>query len=472
MTQTADNQDSSALPMWLKVIVFVMPYVGVNLLIWPAVAVLGGIYAKYYGLSLTSIAAVILAAKVFDAVTDPLIGYYSDQWRTKTGSRKPLIALGGILIIPATYYLFVPPSEVGVLYFAFWYMTFYLASTLFVIPYFTWAHEFTETSKDKVLVFSVINIAGQVGGALFYLLPFLPFFITTDISPEVLKITAFVGAAIVIPGLYLAFKFVPNGAVHETPAIGVENPPSMLQQALRAVQELLNNRPFLLYAWILIFIGIAFGLCMGLLFIFVDTYLKLGAQFAQVSLWGMVAGAVAIPLWYHIVVRWGKRLSWLVGMGGLLLVFVCVGLLSPEHSGYLSISILYVSLHIFSSSSSVIGGPVLCDIIDYGCYQTGHERGGLYFSIQALMTKIQFAIGGGLGLAIIGWFGFDMNAVTHSGTSIVGLKLSISWLPALFVIPAIVCIYRIPLSEHRMTIIRRRLARRVDGSITLNQPQF
>ena len=103
---------------------------------------------------------------------------------------------------------------------------------------------------------------------------------------------------------------------------------------------------------------------------------------------------------------------------------------------------------------------MLCDIVDYGCYQTGRERSGVYFAMQGLMLKIQLAIGGALGLAIIGGLGFDMNAATHSATSVLGLKISISWLPVLLMIPAMVCIYRIPLNEHRMTIIRRRLARR------------
>ena len=216
MTEPAVNKQSSVLPMWLKIIVFAMPQVGVILVLGPVVAVLGGIYAKYYGLSLTSIAAVILAAKIFDAVSDPIIGYYSDHWQLKIGSRKPLILAGGLLIVPSAYYLFVPPSGVGALYFAFWYIAFYLAYTLYLIPYVAWAHEFTETSKDKTLVFSAMNIAGQVGGALFYVLPFMPYFVSTDISPEVLKVTAFVGAAIFLPSLYLAFKFVPDGVVHET----------------------------------------------------------------------------------------------------------------------------------------------------------------------------------------------------------------------------------------------------------------
>ena len=85
---SATSATASTLPMWLKIIAFVMPQVGVVLLLGPVLAVLGGIYAKYYGLSLTNIAAVILAAKLFDAITDPLIGYCSDRWRLKTGSRK------------------------------------------------------------------------------------------------------------------------------------------------------------------------------------------------------------------------------------------------------------------------------------------------------------------------------------------------------------------------------------------------
>ncbi|ETN92752.1 putative symporter YjmB [Gammaproteobacteria bacterium MOLA455] len=461
MTQTAVNQaQSSNIPMWLKVVSFVMPQIGMTLLYGPVIAVLGGFYAKYYGLSLTSIATVILAARIFDAITDPLIGYYSDRWRLKTGSRKPLILVGALLLSPSAYFLFVPPSNVSALYFALWYMTFYLGLTLFMIPYMAWAHEFTETSKDKAMVFSAINIAGQTGGALFYVLPLLPFFITTDISPEVLKATVYVGTSLFLPGLYLAFKFVPDGLVHEAPATDVKNPTSLFQQAWQTIQELINNRPFLLFVWMFIFSGLAFGLWLGLLFIFVDAYLNLGEEFAQMSLWGMVCGALAIPFWYRIVVRWGKRIPWLVGAAVLLMIFVATGFLEPSYSGYLSILVLYLSFTFFAASAAVVGGPMLCDIIDYGCYQTGHERSGVYFAMQGLMLKIQLAIGGALGLAIIGGLGFDMNAATHSATSVLGLKISISWLPVLLMIPAMVCIYRIPLSEHRMTIIRRRLARR------------
>ena len=458
----ATSATASTLPMWLKIIAFAIPQVGVFFIFAPVLAVLGGIYAKHYGLSLTSIAIVLLVAKIFDAVTDPLIGYCSDRWRLKTGTRKPLIFTGGMLLAPCAYFLFVPPEDVGALYFAFWYMAFYLALTLFSVPYAAWAHEFTETSKDKALAFSAMSITTQLGQALFYVLPLMPFFMSTEISPKVLEVTALMGAALLLPGLYLALKWVPNGIAHEAPTNKAAKPRPLVQQLYETGQELVNNRPFLLFICISISMGLAFALWFGVVFIFVDAYLNLGEQFAQISLWGMVCGAVAIPFWYRIVVRWGKRLPWFFANIFFIALFMSTGFLNPDHTGFIAIFILYLLMIFTVASSGVITGPLLCDIIDYGCYQTGHERSGVYFSMLGLLGKIPYAIGGALGLAIIGWLGFDMNAATHSATSIFGLKLAISWLPVLIIIPALVCIYHFPLNEHRMTIIRRRLAQRVD----------
>ena len=120
--------------VWLKALAYVAPQLGLSLLFAPVITVLGGIYGKYYGVSLTTIATVMLVARIFDAVTDPLIGYYSDRLRARTGTRKPLILLGGLLVIPCSYFLFVPPEGVGASYFTFWYMAFYLAMTIFIIP--------------------------------------------------------------------------------------------------------------------------------------------------------------------------------------------------------------------------------------------------------------------------------------------------------------------------------------------------
>ena len=85
------------------------------------------------------------------------------------------------------------------------------------------------------------------------------------------------------------------------------------------------------------------------------------------------------------------------------------------------------------------------------------------FSIQALMKKVQLAVGGALGFAIVGWFGFDVQAAEQTELSLIGLHLRVSWAPTVFVLLAMVFIPLMPLNEARMAIIRRKLRARDEG---------
>ena len=447
---------------------YIAPFLGISLLLGPVIAVLAGIYAKHYGLALTTVATVMLVARVFDALTDPLIGYYSDRWRVRTGSRKPFMLVGAILLLPSSYFLLVAPANVSGVYFAGWYMAFYLALTLFLIPYLAWANEFTVTSKDKTLVFSLMAGVGQAGAALFYLIPLLPFFITTDITPEVLKVTVVTGAILLVLGLVVALNVVPDGPKPQQQSVLASSKKRPVRdQAFHALNALISNRPFLLYIGAFMCLGIGVGMWTGLFFIYVDAYLKLGEDFAEISLWGMVGGVMAIPVWYRLSIMFGKRKAWLMGMLLLMAVFIYTSLLRPGASGFSALFSLNMLMTFSLATISVISLPMLCDVIDYGRLNDGVERNASYFSIQALMTKMQVAIGGALGLAIVGWFGFDVHADVQTETSLVGLRLSVSWLPAVFVILAMYFIVRMPLNEKRMEIIRKRLKTRDERAAML-----
>ena len=131
-----------------KALLFVVPHFGVAILFGPVAVVLGGIYAKYYGLSLAEIALVMLIAKVFDAVSDPCVGYCSDRWHASGRSRRTLIAIGAFLLIPSAYFLYIPAGDPNSLYFGFWYVLLYFSLTLFTIPYLSWINEFTSRKKS------------------------------------------------------------------------------------------------------------------------------------------------------------------------------------------------------------------------------------------------------------------------------------------------------------------------------------
>ena len=461
--EAGDSEAKARPSILIKALAYTAPQLGVALLLGPIITVLGGIYAKHFGLALTTIAAVMLVARIFDAVTDPLIGYYSDRWRARTGTRKPFILAGCLLLIPSSFCLFVPPDGVGGIYFTFWYMAFYLAFTIFVIPYVAWANEFTETSKEKTLVFSVLAAVGQGGNALFYVIPLLPFWLTTEITPEVLRFTVLMGVSLLIPGLYLAIKIVPDGPAPRSIPMdnsSASSASSGLKNCRLLIAAFVKNQPFLLYVSAYLCLGIGYGMWAGLFFIYVDVYLQLGEIFAKLTLWGILIGIGSIPAWYRLSLYWGKRTAWLVGMALLAAVFLGTGMLRPIHTGLGELFALNILLYFAAGSLGVIAQPVLCDVIDYGRFKEGTERNAQYFAIHALMTKLQMAIGGALGFAIVGWFGFDVQASQQSDLSLLGLRISISWLPTLFVILAMIFIAKMPLSEKRMEIIRRRLKAR------------
>ena len=82
--------------------------------LWAPMGIVQGIYAKYFGVTLTAIASVFFIASLFDAVTDPLVGYFSDRYQIVLGSRKPFVLVGGLLFLLSSYFLYVPldPSSV------------------------------------------------------------------------------------------------------------------------------------------------------------------------------------------------------------------------------------------------------------------------------------------------------------------------------------------------------------------------
>ena len=295
-----------------QALVFSAPSIGLAFFMGP-IGVIQGIYAKYYGVALTTLAIVLLIGRIFDAVTDPLIGHYSDRYRARTGTRKPFMLVGGLCLIPCSYFLFVPPVEVTVVYFTLWSLLFYLTLTSIMIPMYAWASELCSDSVERTTLFTVLNFVGQVGGLLFFLIPFLPLFETSEITPETLRVSVVIGSILLLIGLYCAMKYVPNGpplVVEELAEKGESNQPktSVFIDMYNAVK---SNKPFQIFILAYLCYGLGMGMFGGLFFIFVDAFLGQGEIFATLAVIGLVSGLLLTPVVYKIVLLMGKRKTWL-----------------------------------------------------------------------------------------------------------------------------------------------------------------
>lgn len=433
-----------------------------------AVAVLQGIYAKDFGLALTSIAMVLLVSRFFDAVTDPLIGYFSDWHKARDGSRKPFIVVGSVLFIVSGYFLYVPPENVTISYFLCWYLAFFFGMTLFEIPHVTWASDLAKTSQEKTTFYSWRALMSSVGLMSFFILPLLPVFETSAITPETLRWSAIVAGCLLAVLLIICITKLPSSN-NESESSSRSSIILQKESASQLWRSIRKNTSLLLFFSSFICYGFGAGMCMTLLFLFIDSYLGLGAVFALLYVISHIFSISSVGLWALLANRWSKQTVWVIATGLLVTGMFGTGFLSPGYTNQVSLLLCLTLIYCGFAAIMVVAPSLLSDIIDYSTWKFKRDRGATFFSLFTLVNKTNVAIGGAVGMALAGWYGFDASATLHNPDSAFGLRLGIAWLPIPFLLLSLVFILRIPINPRRHAIIQRCLERQLNRTIKQQQ---
>ena len=416
--------------------------------------VVHGIYAKYFGLSLSTIATILLACRLFDAVSDPLIGFYSDRHHARVGSRKPFVMMGALLLVVSSYFLFVPNgSNINAVYFLVCMLAWYFAFTVFEIPHLSWGSELVVDSHGKTNLYGFRAIGGNIGLLLFYLVPFLPFFSSRAFTPETLYWVVLTAAALMLPTLWLCHRLTPNGSQTVTATGQSGHQPSLW--SLR--WEILNNKPLLVFLTAFISYGISIGMWFSLQFIYIDVYLKLGEHFALVNIIGLCASSALIPFWVKFSQFTGKKQAWCIGLFVYILGLALASQLMPGEVQFSALVWVMILSYTATSAISMLVFSLMADIIDYGRWKFATDRAATYFSLLMFSVKTTAALGSALGLGIAGWYGFDPAATAHAPEQIVGLRVAAFGLPIPLLLITLIFVALIPMNSHRHKIIRRRL---------------
>lgn len=434
---------------------YALPIVPVYMMLIP-MYIIQGIYAKYYGIALTSLAAIGLVSRLLDAVSDPLVGYWSDRYYVKYGSRKPFIVIGGLGVLVCAYFIYLPPDQVSVLYCAIWFIAIYTAFTVFEIPHVSWPCDLSPDSSNRTRLFSYRVFANYCGLIVFYGIPLLPFFVSSEMTPDTLAFSFYVAALLMVPCLIQALRRVPNG--NHRP----EMEPLPKAQAAMGIKQTLHiivsNTPFLLF--LLAFVCSMFGAYMwiGLIFIYVDVHLGMGEQFAKMFFVAFIAALLMTPLWHRIIVRFGNKKAWMVGallsIGSLILT----GMLEVGNTSFAQLITLKIMQTCGLVCMGIVVPSMLSDIVDYSRWKSGSDtHTASYFSIKVFFDKVILAAGPALALAITGWGGFDATAAVNSETAIASLKLAIVWIPLAVSCCSLLFVALSPINQRRHRIITQRL---------------
>ena len=432
-------------------IAYALPVIPV-LVLMSSSNVLSGIYATHHGLSLAAISVVMLIAGLFDAVTDPSIGYLSDRYYARTGSRRPFIVGGALLLIPCAWFLLNPGEGVSITYFLIWYLLFYLATTLFQIPHLTWGGEISPIAEEKTKVYGYRNYGGYVGMILFMLVPMLPFTESSKVTPDTMRYLVIVAAVLLLPTLYMMLRYVPTGVqgvdqgrVQETP--------------FRAMRALVHNKPLLWFIAASIFFSIALAFYNGLKFMVMDAYLGLGDYYVYLMLFHLLVATASIKPAMALISRIGKIKAYTIAMvfAVFAYVFFPFVLLNNAYSLPFFILVDVVFLAFSSAIGNVAMFSLLSDVSDYSTLKSGIDRSATCFSLQSLASKTCLAIGISLSIGLAGLLGFDPTVETQNAQMYWALTLCMAIIPATLSLMAAFFISKIAITAKRHAVIRKRL---------------
>ncbi len=349
------------------------------------------LYADALGMSLSLVGAVLLGARLLDALVDPVIGWWSDR----LGSRKRMIAAAMPLLGIAMLGLLAPRADwVGVTWLAGALAVVYLGFSIAQINYYAWGAEITALHHERTRITAWregFTLVGVVAAAA------LPAMFDADLARGLERL-----AWMFLP--LLAFASVIS-LLAGPPASGVRPQHANLREAL---SRALANRAFTRLLAVFAFNGIASAVPATLVLFFVADVLQLESLNGLFLVLYFVAGVAALPLWVALSRHVGKGWAWLASMGLACVVFVWAWGIGPGAA--ISFALICVLSGAALGADLALPPSMLADAIE------NHERGGTgaesgaYFGIWNLVTKLNLALAAGIALPLLAALGYEPGA--------------------------------------------------------------
>ncbi|MEQ8515760.1 MAG: MFS transporter, partial [Chromatocurvus sp.] len=260
-------------------------------------------YAQALGMSLTAVGAILLLARLWDLVTDPLVGYLSDYTPAHWGRRKSWVVASAPLIAGSVWLLFNPPASVSNSYLVLAAMGVYIAGTMNVVPMTAWGAELSSNYHQRSRISGARVVFGLTGTLAALLL-------IDNTDSETLRASLAAIAWLVIAGLAVS---VPLAALRVPDSGGVPN----RGNNLRGAWELLRTpSPFRRLLLAFLVNGVANAIPATLFLMYVTHVLENPAIAGPVLFLYFLCSAISIPLWVGVARRLGKHRTWCLAVLG------------------------------------------------------------------------------------------------------------------------------------------------------------
>jgi GPH family glycoside/pentoside/hexuronide:cation symporter len=327
---------------------------------------------------------IFFAARIWDAVSDPVAGYLSDRTRTSLGRRRPWLLASVVPVAAAFVVVWSPPAALSgaetVAWMAAGVIGFYAAMTIFIVPHLSLGAELSLDYHDRTRLYGARHIVWNVG-----------------------SIAALAGMALLIaatsPGSRADPRAVANRMALLVSAITAasivwavirlrERPEHLgrgARNSLGAYRDVLAN-PHARLLLVVILIESLGGATIVVLTPYVAQYIigrpDLTPLFILVY---MLATISFVPMWLPLSRRFGKKRLWMFSM--LLTAAAFGGMFFLEEGSVALISVLAFLAGLAGSCGAIISPSIQADVIDWDEYHSGDRKEGSYFAAWTFVFK-------------------------------------------------------------------------------------
>jgi GPH family glycoside/pentoside/hexuronide:cation symporter len=416
---------------------------------------------------------IFFAPRLFDSITDPIMGFISDNTKSKWGRRKQYVLLGAIIMGISFSILWQLQRENGVdynfIYFMLWSFVFYLGLTVFSVPYVAMGYEMSDDFHERTNIMAVAQWIGQWAWVIapwFWVIMYdQGWFESADVATR--TIAVWVGVICMICAMIPAIFIKSKSTVNEDYApLNVKNIGSSFKGIIDGFKEAFKNKPFrkLCVATFLVFN--AFNTVAAFTFFIVVYYLfngDAGAAGIWPTLFGSIGALSTTFLVIPIVTRMskvlGKKRAFLASQSISIVGYILLWFLFIPGKPYMFIYALpFFAFGIGSLFTLMMS--MTADVIDLDELNTGLRREGVFGAIYWWMVKFGFAIAGLLSGLILSIIGFNADAASQTEEAITGLRLFFSGLPMVGTFIAILVMRNYDLTEERALEISAELNKR------------
>ena len=187
--------------------------------------------------------------------------------------------------------------------------------------------------------------------------------------------------------------------------------------------------------------------------------MQLESLFPYLMLTYFAIQVASMPVWFKILVRFGKHKPWAVSWALPPFVSMLILLLDPGTKMILPLFLIVAAMSFLAGGGIVVPVAILGDIVDYDILKSGSNRAGVYFAFYTLLQKFSMGAGMGIGLPMLTAFGYQLGGENDS-LAIFGLVFTYLAPPALFSLMAAAVIWGFPIDARRHRIIVRRIKQR------------